>query len=268
MTRSVRSLMNLRGRRALIAGGAGHIGRAVCETLVELGAKVVVLDVDAAGCARSARRLNRSRPGAAFPLSCDLSDEAATRAAVREAARRLRGLDILVHAAAYVGTSRVPGWAVPFRRQTTEAFEKALRLNLTSAFILTQEAAEELRRSGRGSVIFIGSIYGFLGPDFGLYSGTSMANPAGYGASKGGLLQTARYLATQLAPDVRVNSISPGGVWRGQPKVFVDRYSRKTPLGRMAAEEDLKGAAAYLASDLSAYVTGQNLVVDGGFSAW
>ena len=114
----------------------------------------------------------------------------------------------------------------------------------------------------------IGSIYSLLGPDMKIYSGTSMGNPAAYGASKGGLLQLTRYLATTLAPDVRVNMITPGGVFRAQPTAFVDRYEANVPLGRMAAEEDLKGAVAYLASDLSAYVTGQNLVVDGGWSVW
>ncbi len=95
-----------------------------------------------------------------------------------------------------------------------------------------------------------------------------MAQPAGYGASKGGVLQLTRYLATTLAPRVRVNAISPGGVWRQQPDAFHQRYISRTPLGRMAAEEDLKGAVAYLASDLSSYVTGHNLAVDGGWTAW
>jgi len=266
--RSVKTLMDLRGRKALVAGGAGHIGLAVCETLVELGAKVSVLDADEKTCEQRARVLNRRRPGAAFALPCDLLDEGRTRAAVRAAAERMGGLDILVHAAAYVGTTEAPGWAVPFPKQSADAFEKAISLNLTSAFVMTQEAAPALKRSGRGSVIYIGSIYGMVGPDFGLYQGTKMANPAGYGASKGGLLQLSRHLATQLAPGIRVNVISPGGVWRGQPKAFVDRYKKKAPLGRMAVEEDFKGAVAYLAGDLSAYVTGQNLVVDGGWTAW
>ena len=95
-----------------------------------------------------------------------------------------------------------------------------------------------------------------------------MANPAGYGVSKGGLLQLTRYLATSFAPDIRVNSISPGGVWRDQPKEFRQRYTANTPLARMASEEDLKGAVAYLASDLSSYVMGHNLVVDGGITTW
>ena len=95
-----------------------------------------------------------------------------------------------------------------------------------------------------------------------------MGNPAGYSATKGALLSVTRYLSTVLAPSVRVNAVSPGGVWRGQPEAFVQRYVRKTPMGRMAVEEDLKGAVGFLASDLSAYVTGHNLVVDGGWTAW
>ena len=101
-----------------------------------------------------------------------------------------------------------------------------------------------------------------------LYEGTAMGNPAAYGVSKGGLLQLMRYLSTVCAPKIRVNAISPGGVWRQQPEIFVERYVARTPLGRMAVEEDLKGAVAFLTSDLSSYVTGHNLVVDGGWTAW
>ena len=106
------------------------------------------------------------------------------------------------------------------------------------------------------------------GPDFSLYEGTQMANPAAYGASKGGLDQLTRYLATALAPRVRVNTLSPGGIARQQPAVFAERYAARTPLGRMGTEEDVKGAIAFLASDASAYVTGQSVFVDGGWSAW
>jgi NAD(P)-dependent dehydrogenase (short-subunit alcohol dehydrogenase family) len=143
-----------------------------------------------------------------------------------------------------------------------------MRVNLTSAFILAQEAREALAASGRGAVILFSSIYGVVAPDWSLYAQTPMNNPVGYGASKGGLLALTRYLSTVLAPRVRVNAISPGGVLRGQPQAFQDRYVARTPLARMAVEEDVKGAVAYLASDLSAYVTGHNLLVDGGWTAW
>ena len=125
-----------------------------------------------------------------------------------------------------------------------------------------------LRKSGSGSIINIASIYGINGPDFSLYEDTEMGNPAAYAASKGGLIQLTRWLSTSLAPKIRVNAVSPGGIFRNQPKNFVERYENKTPLGRMANEEDLKGIIAYLSSDLSSYVTGQNIVIDGGWTVW
>ena len=123
--------------------------------------------------------------------------------------------------------------------------------------------------SGRGSIIHIGSIYGVLGPDWSLYDATDVpGTPAAYSASKGGLLQMTRWLATSLAPDVRVNAIVPGGIERHTAERFKAAYETRTPLGRMASEEDVKGAASFLASDASAYVTGHCLTVDGGWSAW
>ena len=137
---------------------------------------------------------------------------------------------------------------------------------MTAVFDLSKGFAEILRKNGHGSIINISSIYGINGPDYSLYKGTEMGNPAAYAASKGGLIQLTRWLATTIAPDIRVNSISPGGVYRSQPSEFVERYEAKTSLGRMATEEDFKGVIAYLSSDLSSYVTGQNIVVDGGWS--
>jgi NAD(P)-dependent dehydrogenase (short-subunit alcohol dehydrogenase family) len=125
-----------------------------------------------------------------------------------------------------------------------------------------------LKESKGASIINIGSIYGEFGPDWRLYQGTEMANPAAYGVSKGGLMQLTRWLSTTLAPTVRVNAISPGGIFRSQPQIFVERYEERTPLVRMATEDDFRGAIAYMASDLSQYVTGQVLAVDGGWSIW
>jgi NAD(P)-dependent dehydrogenase (short-subunit alcohol dehydrogenase family) len=261
--RSIADLSSLAGRTALVTGGTGHIGRVISDALTELGATVSVTDVSAESCAAAVRD-----GWAASGFAADLLDGAATRAVVSRVLDQYGRLDILVHCAAYVGSSQRAGWAVAFPDQTSEAWRDAMQVNLTSAFELSQEAAPHLASSGHGSIVFISSIYGMVGPNNSLYEGTSMANPAAYGASKGGLLQLTRYLATTLAPSVRVNAISPGGVWRNQQKEFVDRYVAQTPLGRMAKEEDFMGAIAFLASDLSSYVTGQNLVIDGGWTTW
>ena len=253
-------------KTALVTGGAGHIGLAVVECLLELGATVGLIDRDSVACEQLARDLSKKGSVIAFP--CDLSNETQIRAVVRRAISEMGGLEIVVHSAAYVGTTPIPGWAVAFDEQEVEPFEAAMRVNVTSVLVIAQEAKEALAQSGIGSVICIASIYGLVGPDMRLYEGTAMGNPAGYGASKGALLSLTRYLATIMAPAVRVNAVSPGGVWRGQPEVFLARYRQKTPMGRMAVEEDLKGAVGFLASDLSRYVTGHNLVVDGGWTVW
>lgn len=264
--RTIKDLSRIDGRVVLITGGAGNIGFAMAEALAELGGTVVIADKDVDACRRQTEKL--SETGKADWIGVDLADEASSRGLVKETVKRHGRLDILVHSAAFVGTTVFPGWAVPFEQQSVEAWDAAMRVNLTAAFVLSQEAAPILRDSGHGSIIFISSTYGLVGPDIRLYEGTSMANPSAYGASKAGLLQLMRYLAAVFAPKVRVNAITPGGVWRGQPEVFHERYKAKTPLGRMATEEDFKGAAVFLASDMSAYMTGHNLVVDGGWTAW
>lgn len=266
--RTLQELMNLRGRTALVTGGAGHIGGAILETLAELGAATAVADRSELDCKRRAEHIESTYGQPSKGFATDLQDEDSTRGLIHRILEWRGSLSILVHCAAFVGTTDFPGWGVPFEQQSVKAWEAAMRVNLTAAFVLAQEAASALKASGHGSIVLVSSTYGMVGPDWSLYEGTDMSNPAGYGASKGGLLQLSRYLATRLAPEVRVNTITPGGVRRGQPEAFHVRYKARTPLQRMADEEDFKGAAAYLASDLSAYVTGQNLVVDGGWTAW
>ena len=268
MMKSLKELMDLQGRVALITGGGGHIGAAMCEALAELGSAIVVLDVARESCSNVARRIYETYGVETLPLVIDLADEEAVRSVPGRVLDCFGRLDVLVNCAALVGTSELKGWATPFLEQRADTWRLALEVNLTAVFVLVQACAEALTASGHGSVINIGSIYGMVGPDMGLYEDATMGNPAAYAASKGGLLQLTRWLATVWAPDVRVNAITPGGVWRDQPKAFHERYVVRTPLRRMATEEDLKGAVAYLASDLSAYVTGHNLVVDGGWTVW
>ena len=257
-------MTGLTGRVALVTGAAGHLGRAICEALASLGCSVVATDrepdVLSEWCAAS--------PDARWALAVDLSDEAAVRRLPATIVGRWQRLDVVVNNAAFVGTSNLPGWNVPLSDQSAETWRSCLEVNLTAPFILSQESATYLASGGCGVIVNISSIYGLLGPDPSLYEGTQMGNPAAYGASKAALLQLTRHFATMLAPDVRVNAVCPGGIARGQPRAFVERYERRTPLGRMATEEDVVGAVVYLASDMSRYVTGQTLVVDGGWSIW
>ena len=260
-------LMSLKGRRALITGAAGGIGRAITQTLSEQGADLLLLDRPGADYGSWVQALEQERGVTVQIIACDL-ENSADRTRLIETIRESGRLDVLVNNAAFVGSSALEGWVTEFEQQTVETWRRALEVNLTAAFDLSKGLAPLLKKSRGGSIINIASIYGSYGPDYQLYEGTSMGNPAAYAASKGGLLQLTRWLATTLAPNVRVNAISPGGVFRNQPENFVKRYVARTPLRRMATEEDFCGAISYLSSDLSRYVTGQNLAVDGGWGVW
>lgn len=266
--RSIQELMSLKGRTAIVTGGCGHIGYAISEALVEAGANVALVDRSLEDLKAKADMLAAIGGAKINAFALDLGKEEQVRALPEKIAGVFGGIDVLVNCAAFVGTTKLDGWSVPFAEQKSEAWRAAFEVNVTAVFELTQVALPWLKESGNGSIINVSSLYGALGPDWRLYEGTSMGNPAAYGASKGALNQLTRWLATTLAPEVRCNVISPGGVWRNQPDAFTEKYVERTPLGRMAIEEDFKGAALFLASDLSRYVTGQNIMVDGGWSAW
>lgn len=268
MSATIKSLMDMTGRRAVVTGACGNLGRVICDALAELGADLIIVDRPGAPLDAMAEQLKAAHRVAVDCRACDLESGESRHALITGLNRAYPRISVLVNNAAFVGTSELTGWGVPFAEQTVETWRRALEVNLTAAFELCQGLQNTLAGSPGASIINIGSIYGLHGPDWGLYEGTSMANPAAYGASKGGLLQFTRWLATTVAPRVRVNAISPGGIFRNQPESFVSRYARRTPLGRMATEDDFRGAIAYLSSDLSGYVTGQNIEVDGGFGVW
>jgi len=258
--------MDMRGSRTMITGGLGHLGKVIAETLAELGSDLVLVDMPGAQSQDFCSRLTSTWDVNVNYLACDLENERDRDSIILLLKSDGIGLDCLVNNAAFVGASDLQGWAVPFEEQSIQTWRRALEVNLTAAFHLSRSLAPELRSSGKGCIINIASIYGEFGPDWSLYEGTAMGNPAAYAASKGGLLQLTRWLATTMAPDVRVNAISPGGIYRNQPDKFVSRYGRKTPMLRMANEEDFRGAVAYLATSMSSYVTGHTLKVDGGWN--
>lgn len=257
----------MEGRRVLITGASGALGSVIADTMAELGADLLLVDRPESDFESLCNALSRHGERQLLCLPCDLESQSERDALVNHV-KANGGINVLINNAAFVGTSGLQGWALPFEQQSVETWRRAMEVNVTAAFDLSKQLAESLRSTGNASIINVGSIYGLLGPNWSLYEGTAMANPAAYAASKGGLIQLTRWMATTLAPKIRVNCISPGGISRNQPEAFVKRYEAMTPLGRMAVEEDFRGAFAYLASDLSSYVTGQNLTVDGGWSAW
>lgn len=263
---TIKELMNLKGRRALLTGASGGLGKVIASTLAELGADLILVDCDGCNLSEMGAGLEKMWGVKVENYICDLEQEVQRSELISNLNCSSQNLNILINNAAFVGSSNLEGWAVPFEQQTISTWRRAFEVNLTAIFDLCQGLTPILKASKGANIINISSIYGVFAPDWKLYEDTKLSNPAAYSASKGALLQLTRWLAATIAPSVRVNSISPGGILRGQPEVFVDRYTAKTLLGRMATENDLSGAIAYLASDMASYVTGQNLLVDGGWS--
>ena len=266
--RSIKKLMSLKGKRALITGANGGIGRQLARTITELDGDLILVDRPNLDYSELLDYIQGDSDSQISCVECDLENEEDRATLVSKVLSQKEPLNILINNAGLVGTSDLKGWVTDFNNQTVETWRRAIEVNLTAAFDLIKGLSPKLKESGNGSIINVGSTYGVAGPDYSLYEGTEMGSPAAYAATKGGLIQLTRWMATTLAPDIRVNAFSPGGVFRGQPNKFVERYEARTPLGRMATEEDYKGIVAYLASDLSAYVTGQNILVDGGWTVW
>tara|TARA_E500000331_G_scaffold358610_1_gene427474 strand:- start:8221 stop:9024 length:804 start_codon:yes stop_codon:yes gene_type:complete len=265
---SVKSLQDMNGRRTIITGATGGIGIEMADTLAELGSDLILIDKSSTELDKLTEDVSNKWKVNIDSFECDLEDEENRIQLVSKIKQKKLGINCLINNAAFVGEGNLSGWAVPFQEQSIKTWRRALEVNLTAAFHLCQLLTPTLQNNVGGNIINITSIYGEYGPDWSLYEGTLMGNPAAYGASKGGLAQLTRWLSTTLAPNIRVNAIAPGGIIRNQKKDFIKRYEERTPLKRMAVEEDFRGAITFLSSDMSRYVTGQILFVDGGWSAW
>jgi gluconate 5-dehydrogenase len=266
-TRLVRELFDLSDTVAIVTGAPGQLGTAMSEALAELGAHVVVVSRTEADCEELAARLSEEYQ-CAIAVPADVTTEDGVTRVVNETDSEFGRLDVLVNGA-YAGD------AVPFEEMTVEEFRAGLDAALTSTFLTCQQALR-LLCEGQGSVVNVASIYGVVAPDHSIYGETGMNNPAQYGAAKAGVIQFTRWLATRYADEgLRANALTPGGIYNPELEsvqdyedVFVPNYEDRTPLGRMGHPEDLKGAIAFLASDASMWVTGQNLIVDGGWTVW
>lgn len=265
--KSLKQLSSLQGRYCLITGACGHLGVTFAETLAELGSNLILVDIHGSDFSFF-DSLAAKHNVKCFPFECNLENQSERESLILSINKLEHDLNCLINNAAFTGTSNLNGWIDKFENQTLETWNRAIEVNLTSCFHFSKGLSEKIRNSRGGNIVNISSIYGEFGPDWRLYNGTNMGNPAAYSSSKGGLIQLTRWMATTLAPHIRVNAISPGGIYRSQDDSFVHEYESRTPLGRMAKEEDFKGIISFLASDLSAYVTGQNLRIDGGWGTW
>lgn len=249
----------------MITGATGHLGRVISETLAQLGANLIFVDQCEEKLENLSAKLKERYKTVVYSFPCDLEDQESRQSLIEKVSDLNTGLDILINNAAFRGSSNLEGWSASFHKQSVSSWQRAIEVNMTAVFEICQGLSHELSASGKGVILNIGSIYGSNAPNWEIYKDTNMSNPAAYAASKGGLIQFSRWLATTLAPKVRVNVLSPGGIYRNQPEVFVKKYESITPMGRMATEQDFAGSIAYLCSDASTYLTGQNIIVDGGW---
>ena len=255
--RKVTEMFDLTGRVALVTGGAGLFGRQIVEALAEAGARTFMASRNIDTLRTQAQKL-RQKGLDANALQYDQGSEDSILQLLHRVVDNAGQIDILVNNSVLRPMS---DWSSP-----AADFAKSMEVNATGVFLMTRAFGDWMAKHNGGSIINIGSIQGVVGPDFTLYEGLDWGVPPDYFFHKGGLAQLTRFAASKLGPSgVRVNTITPGGFFNEQDPRFVERYCKRTFLGRMADESDLKGAVVFLASDASAYVTGANLVVDGGY---
>ncbi len=256
---SYHDLFSLRGKTALITGGAGLIGKEIVKGLRDFGAVVYIADT------------NRDKAADIIDDSTvryvpfDMTSSGSVASAIDSILKDAGRIDIMVNSA----YPRTKDWGLKFEAIPVESWKANVDAQLGGYFVCCQKVAEQMKQQGGGSIINMGSTYGVAAPDFSVYEGTVMTMPAAYAAIKGGGIALTNYLSTYYAKDkVRANTVSPGGIFDNQPLPFVEKYSKKTPLGRMGMPDEVVGAVVFLASDASSYVTGQNILVDGGWTTW
>ena len=266
-------LFDLSGTVAGVTGGAGILGSHFCRGLAAHGASVAVVDIDADAAEKLGREIEDEFDVESVGVECNIVLEESV-ANMADAVEKALGPINILHNNAGTKTADIDAFFAPLSEFSMDAWREIFSVNLDGMFSVSREIGLRMVERKAGSIIQTSSIYGAVGPDFRIYEGSfyldrQITQPPAYSAAKAGVVGLTKYLATAWGDaNVRVNAITPGGVASGQNDEFHARYSARTPMGRMANAEEMVGALVYLASDASSYVTGQNLIVDGGLTAW
>lgn len=257
-------MINLENKIIVITGGSGLIGSAMCKLFAEQGAQIIIADIDLEKAERLASEI-RLNNALAYAIEIDITNENSIFNTVNRIISDFGRIDGWVNNA----YPRTADWGKKFENIPVESWRKNVDMHLNGYFICCQKVVELMKQQKYGVIVNFSSIYGLVGPNFSIYEGTEMTMPAAYSAIKGGIVNFTRYLATYYGKyNIRVNSISPGGVFDNQNERFVQKYNDLTPLGRMAKPEEIASAALFLLSDAASFITGHNLVVDGGWTCW
>jgi NAD(P)-dependent dehydrogenase (short-subunit alcohol dehydrogenase family) len=269
-----RDLFDLTGKIAVVTGAAGIQGTRVTRGLAGFGASIACVDIIGQKAKELAEDIRNEYGVQTIGIECDVSSPVAVSSMIETVRDQLGGIDILHNNAAGKTENLEDFFASPEDFKFS-AWREIMAINLDGMFLVAQAAGKVMIEQGRGgSIIQTSSTYGILGPDPRIYEGSEylghqINTPPAYAASKAGIVGLSKYLATYWAPyGIRVNTLVPGGVESGQNKIFQSNYGNRTPLGRMAHRDEMVGAVIFLASGASSYMTGQEIVVDGGWSAW
>lgn len=256
---------DLTGKVAIVTGGAGLIGSAIVEGLVEFGSNVVICDINQDKCQSLAADLQNKYKVECMGIGIDVSNKKNIELLLFEVLKKFEKVDILITA----HQNKTARFFKNFYEYTEQDFDDIISVNLKGVFLCCQIIGNQMIKQGCGNIINFGSTYGVVSPNQEIYRGTTMGSPAAYSASKGGVILLTKYLATYWGEkNIRVNAISPHGVYNNHEEQFVKQFSEKSPLKRMSTRDEVVGGIIYLASDASSYVTGHNLMVDGGWTTW
>lgn len=268
------NLFDLTGKTALVTGGTGIQGQRITRGLAANGANVAAIDLSEEAAGALAADIAKEFGVKAVGIACDVSDPAAVRDMVAAVEDGLGDIHVL-HNNAASKTKDPREYFIPFEDFDFDVWRQVMAVNIDGMFLVAQAVGKHmLAHGGGGSIIQTSSTYGVVGPDFRIYEGSEymglrITTPVPYAASKGAVVQFTRYLATYWGDKgIRVNTLVPGGIESGQNETFQKKYGARVPLGRMAHVDEMVGAVVFLASDASSYMTGQMLVVDGGWTAW
>ncbi|AJM91264.1 SDR family oxidoreductase [Nitrosopumilus piranensis] len=264
---NVKKLFDLSNKVVVITGGAGLLGSQYAEGLTQAGANVIIADTNFEACKKIAKKLDQIYDKNSMPIKLDITNKKSIDGMVNKILKKYSKIDVLINNAAIQGNPKLR--TTSFEEFPESEWGKALDVNLTGMFLCCQKIGKVMVKQKKGVIINVSSTYGIVAPDQRIYGKSGQNAAAFYSATKSGVLNFTRYLASYWnGKGIRVNTLSPGGVEKGQEKEFVKKYSAKTMLGRMARKDEYVGAIIFLASDASSYMTGSNLIVDGGWTAW